>query len=267
MSLTKPRILCLHGGGVSARIFEVQMRAFIKSLENDFRLVFADAPWPCDIHYDLKPVYSDMGPCYRWADWEDHHRSTDDNTVAVREVERCMTDAMEADVGTGPWVGLLGFSQGAKLAFSILLENQLRTERQSGPGSGAAFFGGIQWKFGVILAGRAPPFSLHPSTLGNEHFADLTKPLGDYDRCILSDDPFPSRLKAPTLHVHGLKDHGLEMHRDLLAYFPEKNTTRLVEWDGTHRVPFRGADVERITQAILEMTKVSEWPRVTRVFL
>ena len=230
------------------------MRYFIKSLAHDFRLVFADGPWPSEMHEDLKPVYSHMGPCYRWANWKLHHPPIDDSS-AIREIECALMKAMEKDEGEGEWVGLLGFSQGAAIAFSILLENQLRLQRDPW----ATAFAGVYWRFGVIMAGRAPPFSLNPITQKSHHYKSLTQLSQGREKASFSD-PFLTRLRTPTLHVHGLRDGGLELHRDLLECFASPAHTRFVEWDGAHRIPFRSADVKKITEVILEVAKVQEKP-------
>ena len=228
------------------------MRHFIKSLAGDFRLVFVDGPWPSEMHDDLKPVYTHMGPCYRWANWKPHHPRFDDSSP-VREIECALVKAMDEDKGDGEWTGILGFSQGAALAFSILLENQLRLQRDGW----ATAFAGVFWRFGVIMAGRAPPFSLSPMTQNSHHYKSLAElPQGREEA--LSSDPFPDRLRTPTLHVHGTRDSGLELHRDLLKGFASTAQTMLVEWDGAHRIPIRSADVKRITEAILEVAKAQE---------
>jgi len=138
-------LLCLRGGGVSAKIFELQMKYFIKSLAHDFRLVFADGPWLSEMHEDLMPVYSHIGPCYRWANWS-LHRSPIDDSSAIREVECGLMKAMDKDEGEGEWVGFLGFGQGAALAFSILLENQLQLRLQRDPWAiaFAGYTGGLE---------------------------------------------------------------------------------------------------------------------------
>lgn len=223
------------------------MRYFIKSLAHDFRLVFVDGPWLSEMHDDLKPVYSHMGPCYRWANWKPHHPPMD-NSLAIKEIECALMDAMKRDEGEGEWVGLLGFSQGAALAFSILLENQLRLQRDPW----ATAFAGVNWRFGVIMAGRAPPFSLNPISQKNHHYKSFTQPSQGREQASFSD-PSLTRLHTPSLHVHGLRDGGLELHRDLLGNFTSPAHTRLVEWDGAHRIPIRSADVKNITEAILEV--------------
>ena len=246
----KPRLLCLHGGGVTGQIFECQMRELIKSLGPHFRLVFADGPWISEMHDDLKPIYSHMGPCRRWGCWKPSHPSLD-HSSAVRQVERSLTKAMVKDEGSGEWVGLIGFSQGAKLAFSILLENQLRLQKDGH----AAGFAGVHWQFGVIMAGRGPPYNLSHSHKNPQHYSSLSglSPVCESDLCSL---PFSNKLETPTLHVHGLLDGGLDMHRHLLKHFTSPAKSRLIQWYGAHRIPIRSTDVTEITEGILEMAKV-----------
>ena len=222
----------------------------MKSLASDFRLVFVDGPWFCEMHDDLKSVYSHMGPCYRWGNWEANH-SPIDETSAIGVIESVLMNAMDKDEGDGEWVGLLGFSQGAGLAFSILLENQLRLQKDLR----ATAYTGVYWRFGVIMAGRAPPFSLNPITQKDPHYKSLTQPSPTRSMTLVSD-PFLTRLRTPTLHVHGLVDPGLELHRDLQEWFASPAHTWLVEWDGGHRIPFKSADVNKITEAIIEVANV-----------
>ncbi len=56
--LTLPRILCLHGGGVTGAIFKAQFRSFLRALGDHFRFVFVDAPFFCDEGVGVAPVYS-----------------------------------------------------------------------------------------------------------------------------------------------------------------------------------------------------------------
>ncbi|KAF3349539.1 Sorting nexin mvp-1 [Verticillium dahliae VDG2] len=60
-------------------------------------------------------------------------------------------------------------------------------------------------------------------------------------------------LKLPTVHVHGLRDPGLEMHRVMMKSYCEEGTTRLVEWNGGHRVPIKQADVDAVVGEILSL--------------
>ena len=61
-SLHLPRLLCLHGGGVSASVFRLQMRAVYAQLRDKFRLVYADGPWLCEAGPGILPVFEGAGP-------------------------------------------------------------------------------------------------------------------------------------------------------------------------------------------------------------
>lgn len=54
-SLALPRILCLHGGGVTGDVFRLQARALIQAFKSRFRFVFVDAPFLCDAGPGISP--------------------------------------------------------------------------------------------------------------------------------------------------------------------------------------------------------------------
>jgi hypothetical protein len=60
-------------------------------------------------------------------------------------------------------------------------------------------------------------------------------------------------LRLPTIHLHGLQDPGIEIHRGLLHCCLESNT-RLVEWDGNHRMPVTTKDVSAVVAEIQGLT-------------
>ena len=161
-----------------------------------------------------------------------------DNHTNFSDIENSLTAAMDADEGTGEWVGLLGFSQGAKLTHSILLENQLRFDADPH----ADGFAGANWKFGIIFAGRAPPYSLSDKTVSNGSFDNP----GELPMARYQTPGYAERLRAPTLHVHGLKDQGLELHRELMEEFCVPGSATCWEWDGVHRVPHKTGDVKTV---------------------
>jgi hypothetical protein len=109
----------------------------------------------------------------------------------------------------------------------------------------------------VLLAGRGPLVWLHP---------DITMPKGCVDAAALStstDMPDCTRwskdhvLKIPTIHVHGLDDPGVELHRGLMRRYCDPSSTKLIEWEGKHRVPIRTKDVDAIAQEICHFHKRS----------
>ncbi|KAK3328800.1 serine hydrolase FSH [Apodospora peruviana] len=251
--LTLPRILCLHGGGVNAQVFRLQCRAIIgthggKGLAPHFRFVFVDAPFICPPHPAIVRVYGEYKPFYRWLRWQDDHEEIDPREAASQILSQ-LKGAMDADAGSGEWVGLLGFSQGAKIAASLLWMQERLMKLGKEP-----LLKGVEWRFGVLMAGSAPHVMLDPT-------GDLEIPrhVERADKLSLEFRDWPESnegehvVTIPTLHVHGLQDPGIPRHRRLLEMYCQKGTTRLVEWDGDHRLPIKSQDVEIVVNKVVEM--------------
>ena len=208
------------------------------------RFVFVDAPFFCDEGVGVAPVYADWGPFRRWFRWLPTHDEIDPDSC-IYEIEYAISRAIDEDRGTGPWIGLLGFSQGAKLAASMLYEQQLQcdaAEKITGP----------KWRFAVILAGRAPLVSLSDKTEGKPWMQSAGGIADGVDLDAIKDHP-ELRLRLPTIHVHGLQDPGLHLHRRLVNDYCEPGSTTLIEWDGNHRIPLKKTDVDKVVEAILEV--------------
>jgi len=253
-TLHLPRILCLHGGGVNADIYRMQARTFITSLKNTFRLVFAEGPFFCEPHPAIHPVYSNCGPFRRWLRWLPEQAATDKDT-AVEEIWWQLNDAMDADDragADGEWVGLMGFSQGAKVSASLLYEQQVRKEK----GLLVKMPNGKdrpQWRFGILMAGRAPLVSFMPVT--DHHMALVTaEEISEGYECLdMVDDSHI--LQVPTIHVHGLADEGLHLHRRLVEQYCDARSVTVVEWNGDHRVPYKTSDVEKVISAVYDIAR------------
>ncbi|KAJ5724468.1 hypothetical protein N7493_006196 [Penicillium malachiteum] len=246
-----PRILCLHGGGTNARIFRAQCRGLIAELKSEYRLVFAEAPFSSQAGSDVLSVYSQWGPFRRWLRWRPEHPviSPED---AVQEIDRCLEQAMRQDDlagATGEWIGLLGFSQGAKVSASLLYRQQ----------SWEQLFGtrpeGVNLRFGILLAGQAPFISMDSDLILDPPLPDASQitDLKDIERELYYGKGHV--LQIPTLHVHGLRDKGLDHHRKLFEDFCAPQTRRLIEWDGDHRVPLKLRDVSLVAYRIRELAK------------
>lgn len=261
-TLPLPRIMCLHGGGVNADVFRLQMRAVSSRLSGRFRLVFADGPFICPAHPAVASVYGSHGPFRRWLRWLPEHPAVDAETAAA-EVRYQLRTAMEDDDragATGEWVALLGFSQGAKIAASLLLAQQTLQARGLIPAAatsntsadGSSTYDAVRWRFGVIMAGRAPLVRLDErmgAIRGVQEASGIGAEFKDWAE--VGGDDTEHILRIPTVHVHGLRDPGLGLHRRLLNEYCEKGSARLVEWDGDHRIPIKGGDVEAVTEGIL----------------
>lgn len=247
-----PRILCLHGGGVNAEAFRLQCRGLFRFLGDKFRMVFPDAPYLGPADPGVLPTYAHLEPFRRWLRWKPEQPNPGPDAIC-QDIDRVIRETMLKDnaVGaTGDWVAIMGFSQGGKLAASLLLRQQLRAEKFGQDKAGSNF------KFGILLAARAPLVNLEP---------DLTESLALADADELTTGAFAQVtgssflqgsdhiLRIPTLHVHGRKDPGLVDHRRTLTDFCLVGTTRVVEWDGDHRVVIQAADVATVADEILSI--------------
>ena len=238
--LTLPRILCLHGGGVTGEVFQAQARALIKAL-SAFRLVFADGPFFCDPGPGIVPVYTEWGPFRRWLRWLPEHTEVDDES-ATEEVMYAISSCKDQDPGTGPWVGLMGFSQGAKLSASLLYDQQIHMKKEGKADT--------DYKFAVLLAGRQPlvsfsELSRNPALVNPGQLSEGFDYPGDSEHI----------LNLPTIHVHGLNDAGLHLHRRLKDQYCDPESVTIVEWDGAHRVPLKKTDVDLICTEIYRVAR------------
>ncbi|KAL2810517.1 serine hydrolase FSH [Aspergillus granulosus] len=252
-NLHLPRILCLHGGGTNSTIFRAQCRVLIAQLRSHFRLVFADAPFPSEPGPDVVSVYRDFGPFKRWLRSKPEHPHVEP-TSAVDEIDRSLYIAMEDDNavgGTGEWVGILGFSQGARVAASLLFRQQVRTQLL---GDSAC---AIHFRFAVLMAGQGPIVSLDPRLPMNEALVDASEIalLGAPSAACLARGEHVLRL--PTIHVHGMLDPGIARHRFLLETYCCPRARRLVQWEGAHRVPIKTNDVAALVFEILDVAKLT----------
>lgn len=143
---------------------------------------------------------------------------------------------------TGPGWGLIGFSQGAKLSASLLYDQQIRLEKEGRAET--------DYKFAVLLAGRSPLVSF----CQHSRHAALVTP-GQISEGFDYPHASPHVLRLPTIHVHGLNDNGLHLHRKMLKQYHDAESATVIEWDGTHRVPIKKTDVERITEEIYRVAR------------
>lgn len=248
-TLHLPRILCLHGGGVTAEVFRMQARGIQNRLRPHFRLVYADGPFLCDPGPGIVPVYADYAPFRRWLRWLPEHQEIDADS-ALDEIWYQLRLAMDTDDregATGEWVGLMGFSQGAKMSACLLYDQQIQEEIK---GRGKA---GTSWRFAILLAGRAPLVSFSDASKGNKALVSAADISEGFESVEEGDGSH--KLRMPTLHVHGTLDPGLHLHQRLLRQYCEPGSATVLEWEGGHRVPFKGSDVQKVVDGILEIAE------------
>ncbi|WEW56500.1 hypothetical protein PRK78_001945 [Emydomyces testavorans] len=237
-TLHLPRLLCFHGAGSNAAIFQSQCRSFISHLKPHFRLCFVNGPFICEPGPGILLVYETLGPFRRWLRWrhglsplaqiDDGSQIPDEE--AYSDIEKSIRDAMREDDArgaTGEWVGLLGFSQGAKLCASLLCRQQIREDKFGKENAGSSY------RFAVLMNGPAP--------------------LVPFESTESPDDTLV--LRIPTIHVHALRDPDLRYHQMLRNKYCDEEAARLVEWDGDHRIPLTTKDVRPVVDQILDLAK------------
>jgi hypothetical protein len=215
--------------------------------------VFAEAPFDSWAGPDVLSVYSEWGSFRRWLRWRSVDpviRADDAVTSINNQLEECMhqDDMLGA---TGEWIALLGFSQGAKISTSLLYRQQIHEE----------IFGqaNTNFRFGILIAGRGPFVSLDSDLLLSPPLPDAAQ-ITDYEAARGKSSPQNSHvLRIPTLHVHGLRDENIGLHRQLFQHLCDERSRTLVEWDGIHRLPLQFNDVSRVTIQIRELGKEAEF--------
>lgn len=228
----------------------MQCRSLDYHLKAHFRTVFVEAPLPSTAGPDVLTVYAECGPFKRWV------LTTEPNAVERQPKEtwaldeRAIADAMDADDrrgATGKWVGVLGFSQGGKMAASVLLRQQENPAALGRVGARQGSSPAADFRFGVLMAGRGPLIQPDPEA------ADW---LGADEKFDYASNVAAGRiLRVPTIHVHGMQDPGLDYHERLLTEWCQKGTTQLIQWEGNHRLPFKTPDVSKVVNAILELAR------------
>lgn len=232
-----PRLLCLHGGGTSALIFKIQTRRLQWALRSSFKFVFTDGPFPSGAGPGVLPAFADCEPYFRWLVPESQTPEQDQ-----RRVRQVLRKVMKDD--GGEFVGLLGFSQGARLTAGLLADQQ----------EGNAAEGMPNWKFGVMLCGSFPPLSLSLAR------APSTKPSQGVDEYGETREPDEDEIiRVPSVLVRGTLDQHCERGRRLTKYFDQETAISLVFKMGHHLPGAAGdttsdkGDTQRIVDAILKV--------------
>lgn len=214
----KPAILCLHGGGSSVAIFKVQTQRLQNDLRRRFDFVFANAPFETAAGPGILPVFEDAGPFYTWVKPGD---TAPEETTKL--LERAIADQV-AVIGRA-FVGVMGFSQGARLTVGLLLDQQ--EQRQSHEMERTQMVDGTRPAFGVLLIGTYPALVLHGSLPES-----------------------PQRISLPALHAIGRHDPYREDGKTLMAEYFQAWRSKTVEFQVNHRVPILKDEVKELAGQI-----------------
>lgn len=230
MASPLPRILCLHGGGTSGEIFQFQTRYIQKAMENVYEFVFVDAPFESDPGPGVLPVFEGMGPFFSWIT-----QSEDEDGSLVAQVIR-----EKLDERGGPFIGVLGFSQGARVAAGLLLEQQEAWHRQGK-------FTDIDFHFGILLMASCPPLLPSFYTAG-----PASKPTKEEQEA--GAEKYAGTISIPSIHVYGRQDAIITSSKLLTKCFDPK-TVNIFEFDVDHYLPRGDGDNKQIADAVLTISQ------------
>jgi predicted esterase len=150
-------------------------------------------------------VFESCGPFLRWT------KSPTDSNLP-EETKNLIANACEKT----EFVGVLGFSQGAKLAAGLLMEQQVRGRKG--------------FRFGVLLMGVSPPLASG-----------------------LSDEERATKISVPSVVVLGKEDPWRDEGRRLYDEFWEKGKANLLELEVGHRLPILETENKMIVDEILRL--------------
>jgi hypothetical protein len=252
-----PKVACFHGGGSNREIFEVQCARLQDLVKTELDFVFFDAPFKRSAGPGVLPAFENYGPFLTWflADVDGNliNDGSGYDAAATDGIERVRKLMAEA-ASPADWVGVMGFSQGTRVAGGMLLDQQRR--------AAAGLPNEFKLKFGVLCMGGSGPMESHVLKSMTKKIkergleTELTRRETDITNSASVTDN--GVIRIPTLHVHGLKDSNLESGRRQLSEFYDQSSARLFEIDYHHAMPWNREDLHqfaRLVKAIFQDTK------------
>lgn len=156
-----PLIACFHGGGSNASIMSAQCARLQHALQTTFEFTYFDAPFERTAGPGVLPAFRDYAPFKTWFKIDEEGNELSDGSgydyYEHDGIERVLK-MMLAKGRAHEWVGVMGFSQGTRVAGGLLLEQRKAAEM----GEKRA----VKLKFGVLCMGGSGPM-LSSGKLGN----------------------------------------------------------------------------------------------------
>lgn len=209
-------------------IFSMQTRKLQHALRQHFHFVFVDGPFKTIPGPGVMPIFEGCGPFWRWVKTEGR------NDIEVRQL---LQKTLKEE--GGPFVGVLGFSQGARLAAGILLEQQ---ERGQVEGQELRFAVCVNGTYPALILAEGPSPTLRPT---------LDAELAEWNEI------HDLHINLPSVHVHGNQDPYLHGSR-LLARCFDSQTATVFEFENGHHLPTSVSDTERVAEEILRIFRSQE---------
>jgi predicted esterase len=234
-----PQVLCLHGAGSSGAIFKAQGRRIFHPLRDLLSFNFASAPFASKPGPGMRPAYEDSGPFWRWhCDMMaiDAFDITETEVLQERDNVRQLILNILKD-NERPVVGIMAFSQGARVATGLLLY----LERLGHQGK-LANAGLPRLQFAVLSSATYPPLYLDQETEDWVRAGGL--------ELIRSQN---HKVSLPTLHLHGSVDPWRPESEKMKAEFFAETTSSVVVFTGGHQLPVRADDASKVVSFMEKM--------------
>lgn len=247
------KFLCLHGMGTNSDVYEAQLGGIIGRLDPTHTFVFVDGLVACEPAEGVDALFPGPFCCYY------------DKPVAG-QLEAAYALVREVLDEEGPFDGVVGFSQGAALAASLLLRHQ--ATHPHGPDLfRLAVFAGASLPFDRASADPQRPNPYHAAVCPRTGAVRLEdgKPAAAVDTSLVNgflaplvpgDEPLhryhPLREKAriaiPTVHILGRSDPFYPQGRLLAELCAEPAV--MVEHHMGHLIPREAEFARRAANAI-----------------
>lgn len=174
----------------------------------------------------MLPVFESLAPFHRWVSRRFKPTEGGDEIVPkaeTRVVDEIILRAMEENGGREKFVGVMGFSQGARLAAGLVLRQQLEIKQ----------LGRSEWgfKFGVVIGGPFPPMSLT-----GEEATEL-----DYS----------VMRQVPTVHAWG-RDDQVRLGAKEMADACDGPNTFVMDFEGGHHLPLTDHEADELCDLIVD---------------
>ncbi|GCB21209.1 UPF0483 protein C25G4.2 [Aspergillus awamori] len=277
------RILCLHGYGTSADALQYQLSGLLHSADPSWEFHMLSGEIECPPAPGIETNFTP--PYYCW--------SRSFSAPSIENAHSLITEAIEDE---GPFDGILGFSQGASIIASFLLEQTANHPERplpfrfaifcsttipcsSDPNYCRSITGGLSLQDQQrIRSGQDDQIAQLPASIKApfEEFAKVVKaglsitrePVSFFlDRsieeipCALHPDHFPGRLSIPTLHLRGHNDlPGLSDCASLVEKFCNPRCRKTIVHTAGHDIPRSGSELRQFKAGLDWLVAQSQLP-------
>ncbi|KAI8960757.1 inducible nitrate reductase 2 [Daldinia sp. FL1419] len=263
------RVLVLHGVGSSAKIMKDQIASLAGELGSDYEFIYLDGAVETERGPGIAPHY--LGPFYSY--------TTGYTTAEIRDA---LDDLDQFVQENGPFNGVLGFSQGASIAASYLLDYQIRYPWRQPPFEFAVLFSSVsafspdetcyESIIETLLSQEFPETEFSRFSRSERIFAEYlaltftaankiglyTGPIDFFKHRnpdaiprVLHPSLIQDRIKIPTVHVNGKEDlPAMSAQSRLVCGFCDQSLARVYHHSGGHIIPAKAADVKVLVKMV-----------------